>query len=161
MRALAAAAFVVIALGIAPTSSANHGAKNRRAIVATLKAGLSKDHVRPLYRYAYALEAAGHRYNVSPYFLAAIAGVESTFGEEACGGNAWGIASCGVSFPTFKEGAWYTAKLLRESYINKGLTTPWAINRKYAASSTWGERVAYYMRYFFGSGPVVTYPRRP
>lgn len=151
----------VLGLVFTPSSDAKH--PHRYLVAKRLKDGLTKPYAFPLRRYAFAMEAAGHRYNVNPYFIAAIAGVESTFGKAACGGNAWGIGSCSVTFPTFKEGAFYTARLLRTGYLNRGLRDVYAVGRVYCppCGNRWGEKVAYFMRYFFRSPPAVTYPPRP
>ena len=82
--------------------------------------------------------------------IPAIAGVESTFGKRIPGGyNAWGWGVYGtqaIYFDSWKEGIFAIAKGLRESYLNKGLTDPYSINRRYAASPFWGGKVSYFMR---------------
>ena len=130
--------------------------ERRLPVLRTLRAGLAGF---PLALIADALEREGWRYNVSPYFLAAIAGKESTFGKAACGGNAWGIASCGMTFPTFADGAHYTARLLRQNYIDDGLTTIPEIGYRYCVPPhSWIRDVTAIMRQYFGAAPVVTYP---
>jgi len=115
----------------------------------------------PLERWSTQIEREGWRWNVSPYLLASIAGKESTFGRAACGGNAWGIASCGISFRDFGVGVAYTARLLRLNYIDHGRTTVYAIGSIYCVPPTaWIRDVTAIMRQFFGAAPVVAYPAR-
>lgn len=109
------------------------------------------------------LEAAGRRYGISPYFIAAIAGTESSFGAAACSGNpynAFGLSSCttGWHVPYFRS--WSQAYL----FMAKFLTDRWPRARTvydyhgYAAcSSCWGASTAGHMRERFGVGPEVRY----
>ena len=114
----------------------------------------------PLAGYGWEFEAAGWRYNVSPFLVAAIAGTESSFGAAACGGNAWGINSCATSFGSFSEGLWYTTRLLRRFYIDLGFDTIWKIGARYAAcGACWARHTLGFMQGRFGSGEQVTYPR--
>ena len=110
------------------------------------------------------LEAIARKWGVSPYFIAAIAGTESSFGAAACSGNpfnAYGLSSCttGWSVPYFKSWA--------ESYefMGRFLTSRWPSARTtydfhgYAASSSsWGAKCAFWMRVKFGVGNTVSYP---
>lgn len=109
------------------------------------------------------LIAAARRYGISPYFIAAIAGTESSFGAASCSGNpynAFGLSSCttGWSVPYFRS--W------REAYMFMGefLTTRWPSARTtydyrgYAAcSDCWGAKTATHMRQRFGVGNGVRY----
>lgn len=114
----------------------------------------------PLSRLGFEFEKAGWKYNVNPYLVAAIAGTESSFGAAACGGNAWGINSCATTFPTFREGLWYTTRLLRRFYIDLGYDTIWEIGGRYAAcGACWANHTLGFMRSRFGSGETVTYPK--
>jgi hypothetical protein len=92
--------------------------------------------------------------------VASIAGVESSFGAAACGGNAWGIGSCSVRFASFTEGIAYTTRLLRTGYIARGLTSVWSIGVVYCppCGSRWGDQVAWFMRHRFNAPAIVTYP---
>ena len=93
---------------------------------------------------------AANIYGLDWKMLPAIAGVESTFGKEIPGGfNAWGWGVYGtqaIYFNSWRDGIFTIAKGLRENYINKGLTEPYAINRIYAASPFWGGHVTYFMQ---------------
>ena len=79
----------------------------------------------------------------------AIAGVESTFGKRIPGGyNAYGWGVYGdnaIYFKSWKDGIYTLNKGLKENYINKGLTNPYAMNRVYAASPRWGGNVSYFI----------------
>lgn len=92
---------------------------------------------------------AAKLYNLDWKMLPAIAGVESTFGKHIPGGyNAygWGVYGTNVIyFESWTDGIYTVAKGLREGYLNKGLMEPYAINRVYAASPTWGKNVTYFM----------------
>ncbi|OGE38229.1 hypothetical protein A3B45_01060 [Candidatus Daviesbacteria bacterium RIFCSPLOWO2_01_FULL_39_12] len=81
--------------------------------------------------------------------LPSIAGVESTFGKHIPGGyNAWGWGVYGnqaLGFRSWKEGIFIISKGLKENYVNRGLTNPYAMNRIYAASPSWGGKVVYFM----------------
>lgn len=81
--------------------------------------------------------------------LPSIAGVESTFGKQIPGGfNAWGWGVYGnqaIFFTSWRDGMFTIAKGLRENYLNRGLTDPFAMNRIYAASPHWGGKVSYFM----------------
>lgn len=90
-------------------------------------------------------------YDLDWKLLPAIAGVESTFGKHIPGGyNAYGWAiynsSSRFGFESWRDGMFVVAKGLRENYINKGLTDPYAMNRIYATSKTWGSKVTYFMQ---------------
>lgn len=151
------AAILVATLTAAICATAKAGHSHRYEIAHRLSVGLKGT---PLERYAFVLEAEGRKYNVNPFFIAAISGVESSFGAAACGGNAWGIGSCSMSFATFADGARYTTRLLRTGYLNRGLTDVWSIGRVYCppCGNGWGDKVAWFMRNRFQSPAAVTYP---
>lgn len=103
----------------------------------------------PLQYHAQDFVDAAQTYNLDWKLVAAIAGVESTFGKFIPGGyNGWGWGVYGnqaIFFNSWKEGIFTVSKGLRENYLDKGLTDPYSINRRYAASPTWGRKVAYFM----------------
>ncbi len=103
----------------------------------------------PLQDHAQDFVDAARIYGLDWKMLPAIAGVESTFGKNIPGGyNAWGWGVYGtqaIYFDSWRTAIFTIASALREHYLDKGLTDPYAINRVYAASPTWGSRVSYFM----------------
>lgn len=103
----------------------------------------------PLQYHAQDFIDASETYGLDWKLLPSIAGVESTFGKQIPGGfNAWGWGVYGnqaIYFTSWREGMFTIAKGLRENYLNKGLSDPYAINRIYAASPYWGGKVNYFM----------------
>lgn len=83
--------------------------------------------------------------------LAAISGVESTFGQELPYNsyNAWGWGIYGnnmIYFSSYNEAIMTITKALREKYMDSwGAQDVYQIGRIYAASPTWAQRVAYFM----------------
>lgn len=103
----------------------------------------------PLQNHSQDFIDAAKKYNLDWRLVAAISGVESTFGKAIPGGyNGWGWGVYGnqaIYFNSWTEAIFTISKGIRENYIDKGLTEPYAINRIYAASPTWGSRVSYFM----------------
>lgn len=83
--------------------------------------------------------------------LAAISGVESTFGKQIPyeTHNAWGWGIYGdnrIYFKSFDEGIAIISQALKEKYIDRmGSDNVYTIGRMYAASPTWGVRVEQFM----------------
>lgn len=92
---------------------------------------------------------AADKYQVDWKLVAAISGVESTFGKRIPGGyNGWGWGVYGdqaLGFKSWKDGIYTVTEGLKKNYIDKGLTEPLTMNRIYAASPTWGVKVNYFM----------------
>ncbi len=103
----------------------------------------------PLQYHAQDFVDAARMYDLDWKLIPSIAGVESTFGKQIPGGyNAWGWGVYGtqaIYFSSWRDGIFTLAKGLREGYLNKGLTDPYAINRVYAASPRWGANVTFFM----------------
>ena len=103
----------------------------------------------PLQYHAQDFVDAANQYGLDWKLVVSIAGVESTFGKQIPGGfNGWGwgvYGSQAIYFSSWKEGIFTVNKGLKEDYISRGLTDPYSINRRYAASPTWGRKVAYFM----------------
>lgn len=97
------------------------------------------------------VETAG-KYNLDWKLVAAISGVESTFGREipyqSFNGWGWGIYGDNtIRFSSWKEGVETVSEGLRTNYINKwGARDVYEIGRFYASSPTWAQRVVYFMR---------------
>lgn len=87
----------------------------------------------PLGRYAWVLEAAGWRYHVNPYMIAAIAKLESTYGLAACGSDLWGYNSChGHPWGSVQDGIFYVTARIRSTYMTEwGLRDVWSIGNKW------------------------------
>lgn len=132
-------------------------------ILAALRRGLTGTPMQGTER---ALEAAGRRWHISPAFIAAIAGTESSFGAAACRDkddnltfNAYGLASCGTSWHVPSFATWAASY----QFMGRFLTSRWPHARTtydyhgYAAcASCWGRKTAEHMRRF-GAGPTVVY----
>jgi hypothetical protein len=92
---------------------------------------------------------AADTYKVDWKLVPAIAGVESTFGKHIPGGyNAWGWGVYGdqsLGFSSWRDGIFTVTGGLKTGYIDKGLTDPYAMNRVYAASPTWGAHVSHFL----------------
>lgn len=106
-------------------------------------------HNSPLQYHAQDFIDAARVYNLDWRLVAAISGVESTFGKFIPGGyNGWGwgvYENQAIYFNSWKEGIFTVSKSLRENYINKGYTDPYSMNRIYAASPYWGSKVTHFM----------------
>lgn len=110
----------------------------------------------PLSYHAQDFIDAADIYKIDWKLVPAISGVESTFGKHIPGGhnprfisyNGWGWGVYGpniLKFRSWREGIFTVTGGLKKDYIDKGLVEPLAMNRKYAASKTWGVRVAYFI----------------
>lgn len=104
----------------------------------------------PLEYHAQDFIDAAKLYNLDWKLVAAISGVESTFGKQIPGGyNGWGWGVYGtqaIYFDSWTKAIYTISKGLRENYIDKGYTEPFAMNRIYAASPFWGSKVTYFMQ---------------
>lgn len=103
----------------------------------------------PLQYHAQDFIDAAKLYNLDWKLVAAISGVESTFGKFIPGGyNGWGWGVYGtqaIYFNSWTEAIYTISKGLRENYVDKGYTEPYSMNRIYAASPFWGSKVTYFM----------------
>lgn len=103
----------------------------------------------PLQNHAQDFVDAADYYKMDWKLVPAISGVESTFGKRIPGGfNGWGWGVYGtqaIYFKSWTDGIYTVSKGLKENYINKGLTEPYAMNRIYAASPTWGSKVSFFI----------------
>lgn len=102
----------------------------------------------PLALHAQDFIDAADFYGVDWKLVPSISGVESTFGKQSYGYNAWGWGIYGnqaIGFNSWKDGIYTVTAGLKQNYIDKGLTDPYSINRVYAASPTWGAHVSYFL----------------
>lgn len=89
--------------------------------------------------------------NLDWKFVAAISGIESTFGQRYPQGtyNAWGWGIYGDNmhyFESWEDGISTISYELRTRYMDKwGATNTYEIGRFYAASPTWAQKVEYFM----------------
>ncbi len=91
------------------------------------------------------------KYNLDWKFVAAISGLESTFGQQIPYNsyNAWGWGIYGdnvIRFKSWEEGIQTISQGLREKYMDKwGAGDIYQIGSLYASSPTWAQRVSYFM----------------
>ena len=94
--------------------------------------------------------------------VAAIAGVESTFGKAIPTGsyNAWGWgvftgAQDGVHFKDWADGIAQVSEGLRNNYYNRGAITIYDVGWTYAANgSSWGSHVQYFIDKLESFAPI-------
>lgn len=93
---------------------------------------------------------AADSYSLDWKLVAAISGVESTFGKLIPGGyNGWGWGVYGtqaIYFDSWRDGIYTVSKGLKENYIDRGYGDPYSMNRIYAQSPSWGPKVVYFMK---------------
>ena len=91
------------------------------------------------------------KYNLDWKFVAAISGLESTFGQQIPNNsyNAWGWGIYGdnmIRFNSWDEGIKTISQGLRDRYMNQwGATDVYTIGSMYASSPTWAVRVDGFM----------------
>lgn len=105
----------------------------------------------PLVQHAQIFVRAADKYKLDWRLVVAISGVESTFGKQLPynSNNAWGwgiFDKNTIYFSSYPEAIETISKSLREDYIDKwGAKNVYQIGRYYASSSTWAQRVVYFM----------------
>jgi len=118
--------------------------------VKTLKSFLER-YNSPLASYSQVFVDEADRYNIDWTMVAAISGVESTFGQAIPAGsyNAWGWGVYGnhvTYFSSWEDGITTISQGIRERYMNqRGAQNVYQIGSTYAASQTWAVRVESYM----------------
>ena len=106
----------------------------------------------PLVPFASDFVEIADKYDLDWKLVAAISGVESTFGKQVpySSFNGWGWGIYGdnmIRFSSWTQGIETVSEGLRTNYINKwGAQDVYEIGRFYAASPTWAQRVSYFMR---------------
>lgn len=153
-------ALTLLAAPIAQAKRVNPRVETAR----TLNRGLAGT---PMARTGWKLEAAAYRYRVSPYFIAAIAGVESSYGAAHCSQSRYwvfGLGSCGRSwtppvFRTWGHTYMYFAKFLRDRWLSRGITSATAIGYTFCppCGARWGAKIAEHLA-ARGWPPGVIYP---
>jgi hypothetical protein len=107
----------------------------------------------PLTNEAETFVAQADKYNLDWKLVAAIAGVESTFGKQIPNGSyngwGWGIftgAQDGVHFKNWADGIAVVSEGLRKNYIDRGAKDIYDIGWIYAANgNSWGSHVRYFV----------------
>ncbi len=105
----------------------------------------------PLTEYSTSFIKYADQYNLDWRLVAAISGVESTFGQQIPYGsyNGWGWGIYGdnrIYFRSWDDGIKTVSEGLRTNYLNRwGAQDVYSIGRLYAASPTWAYRVDYFM----------------
>lgn len=124
---------------------------NEDSRVAKLRKFLAS-HNSPLSEEAAHFVAEADRLNLDWRLVAAIAGVESTFGKfipaNSYNGWGWGVFTGqqdGIHFDSWKDGITQVSEGLRLKYIDKGATTIEAIGHIYAASGAWPWKVRFFL----------------
>lgn len=81
------------------------------------------------------------------YLVAAICGVESSFGKHYPQGsyNAYGWNSGNFYWDSWKESIEHVTRVLRSKYIDRGADTVSKIGPIYAESPTWASRVSFFI----------------
>lgn len=114
----------------------------------------------PLGRYAWQLEASGHRWNVNPWLVAGIAYLESRDGLAACGSDLWGFNQC-ASHPwgSVADGIEYVNRHIRVAYMNGwGLRDVASIGIRWCSCGTgYGYKLLAEVR-ALGGPTVAVYP---
>ena len=118
---LLTAALIIAGITAKISYDKNHTPENRNSQEETEQAGgatptpepdpririvadLLRENGSPLTDQADVFVNCGSDNGISPYLLVAITKVESSFGAHACGGNAWGWASCKVRHSSLEAG---------------------------------------------------------
>jgi len=108
-------------------------------------------HNSPLAPYAENFVAEADKNGIDWRLVAAISGLESSFGEHIPPDsyNGWGFGVYGDNvrrFNSWDDGIAVVSKSLRDDYMNKwGATSVPEIGKMYAASPTWAIRVQYFI----------------
>jgi len=102
----------------------------------------------PLTRFAGDFIKTADKYKLDWRLVAAITGVESTFGKRIPLGsfNAYGWGNGKIYFESWSQSIEHVSSVLAEKYVAKGLDTPQKMASVYAPpSQTWGSKVNYFM----------------
>jgi hypothetical protein len=91
------------------------------------------------------------KYEIDCYWVPAIAGVESTFGQAIMPGtyNGWGWGGGTIYFKDWSDGIDTVSKGLKTRYVDRGADTLEKISHIYAPpSTTWASHVTYFVNQF-------------
>lgn len=152
---LASVAFFLIAQPVYATQFLEAGASARPAITLETKdnrprllGAYLESKNSPISEDAHVFVEEADRLGLDWKLVAAISGVESTFGKHIPSNsyNAWGWgiptgAASGIGFASWSEGITTVSEGLKFRYIDRGATSIEAIGRIYAASPLWSTKV--------------------
>lgn len=130
-------------------NSSESAQKDNRAQVLR---GFLSTYNSPLAPYSEDFIRSADKYSLDWKLVAAISGLESTFGQQipynSYNGWGWGIYGDNViRFRSWPEGIETISKGLRINYLkDKAESDPYVIGPTYASSPTWAQRVAYFMQ---------------
>lgn len=126
---------------------------HRNVIIRRLNRGLANTPMRGL---GQVLEQEARATGISPYFIAAAAGTESSFGAAPCSSNprnVWGLSSCGSGwhvpyFHTWRQAIRFYARFLAARWPHA--TSPYHFYGYAACDACWGRKTSMWMRSRFG-----------
>lgn len=138
---------------------------NRKKILADYLAKYNS----PLQPYAGDFVDAADANGLDWRLVAAISGVESTFGKHTPGSpvgktisyNGWGWGVYGTQalyFKSWTHGIYTVSEGLGKNYVAKGRVTPDQIGKIYAASPTWSTKVKYFLNDIDKFAAASNYP---
>lgn len=105
----------------------------------------------PMKEDAHAFMTVAYVYNLHPYFIPAIAGLESGFGRRVAPGthNAFGWGGGRIVFENWDSAIMTVGKSMRTKYIDRDIVTISSIARIYAPpSTTWSSKVVFFISQF-------------
>ena len=153
----------MLAGGVTPVHAvdlASEAGASARPSFATLKADDRASRLKaylteldsPLANYADHFVSEADRLNLDWKLVAAIAGVESTFGKHiptnSYNGWGWGVFTGeqdGIHFNGWKDGITKVSEGLRYNYVDRGAQTIEEMGRIYAASPVWSYKVHFFL----------------
>lgn len=153
---------VIVALALFGPPMSGEAEAHRGDYIKKLDRYLANTPMRGLGR---TLDHQGHLHNVSPFFIAAVAGKESSFGSRSCSNNPrniWGLGACGRAwhppyFRTWTEAINYFVRFVKTRWPSA--TTPYHYGGYCSGCEhSWARGVSFYMS-AMGSDYRVVYSR--
>lgn len=91
------------------------------------------------------------KYDIDPYLVVSISGLESFFGRFMVPGNynAWGWGGGYIGLESWENAITTISKALHERYYGRGAQTLADVGRIYAESPTWAVRVQFFIDQFY------------
>lgn len=130
------------------TANIKDYALKKQAIIRVLK-----DNNSPMIEHVDSFMKSCMKHKFDCYLLPAIAGHESVFGRMVAPGtnNAFGWGGGYIVFANWGEGIETVGDGLRANYVTEGPILPEVIGPKYAASTSWSNKIHYYMGRFIAA----------